>query len=244
MSETATLTRLPGALRTAAMILAAGDGVRHCVPPGVRVVWRGALRARRGRGVDARAARRSRSVRRSVAAGMRRDAGHAAESRAAGRTVATAVTAPLAALHARRAVRLRGAVRQMAPLSPVAIVLGRTRSPPCALGICCAAARARTAPSTCASSPTASCWRCTGSASSRRSRCRRWRSGCSATRAFRCSCCCSSASASRGGSRREGVTALLVRGLVLLVPEFSLANRVVQGLRWGSSRDSRLRCSP
>ena len=44
--------------------------------------------------------------------------------------------------------------------------------------------------------------------------------------------------------RREGVTALLVTGgLVLLVPEFSFTSPVVQGLGWDLCQDSRSRCS-
>ncbi len=228
MSTTATFTRLPGDARTAASTsLGLGDvaiesslsfvsGFRQVaaeatILAGAMAEWRAATSSPR-----------------------RRDPASATALTRV-RDASRAVSLPLCVARRGGSVRVRGVVRQMAD---AAALCDRAR----AHGHCRRGARAgRRDPAREASAPslvsrtTASCSRSTGSRSSKRSACRASRSACWATRRSRCSCWGSSGCCSAGArtARRCCTALLVVAGLVVLVPSFSLEDRTVQGLAWG-----------
>ena len=213
MSETATLTRLPGDLRTASMTLA---GVtRHGHLAGSSLLSMRCERSQRG-----------------SSAASERD-GILASPPASGRlAVHVPHRRPRRAPRRRRAVRLRRAVRQVARAGArCAIVLGPHGGRRRGAGARAAARAARRraaarrwalAAQRRASSP------CTGSRSSPRSRCRPSRSALLGFASFPCSCSCSSGCCSdAAGSVPEARDRAAGRrsGLALLVPAFDVAER-------------------
>ena len=119
-------------------------------------------------------------------------------------------------------------------LSPVAIVLGRTLVAALALAVVAAITHGEWTSRTAVSRSTASCSRCTGWRSSRRSRRPASRSGCSATRAFRCGrSLLERVTGERRAGRRDAAVALLVvAGLVLSCLGSTSTTRVI-GTRVG-----------